>query len=128
MVFTRYYSGCTPPAPFVNVDLVHPSNPAATAQKSAQVDSGADRTLIPEDVAKQLGLLRVGDVQILGITGAVQTVSLFQVKLLIGPYAITLKVATHTADQFVVLGRDVLNLFYLRLNGPDQTLSIATQP
>ena len=128
MMTTRYYNGYNPPAPFVNVVIVRPSNPSVTLQRSAQVDSGADQTLIPADAATQLGLLQSGEVQILGITGPIQTVPLFQVVLRIDKWSITLRVATHTADQFVVLGRDVLNLFYLRLNGPDQTLSIATQP
>lgn len=128
MIFTRYHGGYTPPAPFVNVDILHPSNPAASTTRSAQIDSGADRTLVPKSVATQLGLLRVGEIQILGITGVVQAVPLYQVVLRMGVWSITLKVATHDADQFVVLGRDMLNLFYLKLNGPDQTLSISTQP
>lgn len=128
MIFTRYHAGVSPPAPFVNVDILHPSNPALSEQRSAQVDSGADRTLIPTAVATRLGLIQSGQLQIVGISGVIQTVPLFQSIIRLGQWSVTLKVATHSLDEFVVLGRDVLNLFYIKLNGPDQTLSIATQP
>ena len=60
MIRANYYSGYTPPAPFVDLEIVHPNDPTASQSRSAQVDSGADQTLIPADVATQLGLRQSG--------------------------------------------------------------------
>ena len=62
----------------------------------------------------------------MGVTGAVQPVPLYQVVLKLGPWTINIKVGTHASSAFVILGRDVLNLFDIQLLGRAQQMVIAT--
>ena len=59
MIRYLYNSQKSPPAPFVYVELADPAGTKQLQQVPAQIDSGADRTVIPWDLVLQLGLVPV---------------------------------------------------------------------
>ncbi len=81
---------------------------------------GADITAIPTFVAETLPLPAVGQIRIEGITGE-RVVPTFGAVLHLGNEYTTEPTEVILTDlDFVVLGRNVLNKFYLTLDGPEQ--------
>ena len=60
MGFVYRYANDVPPAPFVLVIVSRPDGAASEPDWPARVDTGADRTVIPADVAARLALDEVG--------------------------------------------------------------------
>lgn len=116
------------PAPVVEVPLGHPDRPL-THPVSAQLDTGADRTVIPLASAVGLGLSFLRDIQAGVAGGAVLTLSLYEVLIRIdGVIDFVLDVAADASEPRVLLGRDVLNCLHAHLNGPDRMLTLSAQP
>ena len=60
MIRYRYNSQVQPPAPFVYVALRNPADGVELRDVPAQVDSAADRTVLPDAVVHALGLPQMG--------------------------------------------------------------------
>jgi hypothetical protein len=122
----RYrYHPVQPPAPFVNVTLLHPTGSPERRDVPAQVDSGADRTVLPEDLARAMGLPQVGQITIGGLGGILHTLPLFAVLLGVHDLpAQPLEVVINPGEPWILLGRDVLNSHRLLLDGPQLALEI----
>ncbi len=71
MIRYRYAHQFSPPAPFVNVALRCPTTGARTADLPAQLDSAADRTVLPGRVVGALGLVEDGRALFQGFAGEV---------------------------------------------------------
>ena len=56
MIRGPYTTHVEPPAPFVPVELTSPLDGTSTATVPAQIDTAADRTLVPQAVLEALGL------------------------------------------------------------------------
>lgn len=106
-----------PPAPVVHVEVIANSD---SALLTALIDTGADITAIPAQIAQEILPAPVGQIQIEGVTGE-DIVPTFGVLLrlentiTVGPVEVIL-----VDFDFVVLGRDVLNDFVLMLDGPQR--------
>lgn len=125
MIRYGYLTQLTPPAPFVKVVLGNPATGAELRDLPAQLDPAADRTVIPEAIAKSLSLPQVGAVQLGAFGGAVYTAPVYAVLLGVHDLpARPLKVAAHADESWVLLGRDILNSFRIVLDGPQLTLEI----
>jgi len=122
----RYrYHPVQPPAPFVNVTLQHPTGSPERRDVPAQADSGADRTVFPEDLARSMGLPQVGRTQIGGLGGILHTLPLFAVLLAVHDLpAQPIEVVTNSGEPWILLGRDVLNAHRILLDGPQLALEI----
>lgn len=110
-----------PPAPVAQVVLRHPQNAEQLAAASMLLDSGADVTLIPTETAHQIELMAEANSQyeLIGFDGsrtmatAVQLEMIFLNKIFRGRFLLI--------DQaWGILGRDILNLVSLSLDGPNQ--------
>jgi hypothetical protein len=91
----------------------------------AQIDTAADRTVIPGGLVARLGLVPLDELPVAGFGGQVLLVPTYLVELAIRtllPQSI--EVLAHAEEPFVLLGRDVLNRHRLLLDGPGQTLEI----
>jgi len=120
-----YHRQLQPPAPFVNVTLRHPFSGATVRDFPSQVDCGADRTVLPEELAQALGLPQVGTLGIAGLGGGIQSMHSFAV--LLGIHDLPLQpveVVTSTGEEWILLGRDVLNAHRILLDGPRLALEI----
>jgi hypothetical protein len=125
MIRYRYNPSVEPPAPFVYLTLTNPATSERLEKVPAQVDSAADRTVPPATVVNDLGLEAVGEMEIGGLGGKVQTLLLYGVALSIHDCPPRLaKVVAIEGEPWVLLGRDVINNYRIVLDGPRQSLEI----
>jgi len=118
MIRYRYATHRAPPAPFVNVTLRCAAT-GTTATVAAQLDTGADRTVLPGNVVEALGLVEDGRMQFQGFAGAIVELPLFLVELRIENLPeLAIRAVLGDAEPHVLLGRDVLNGHRLLLDGP----------
>jgi hypothetical protein len=119
----RYNNQLVPPAPFVYVTVRNPADGAELASIAAQVDSAADRSVVPQSVVDQLGLSQVGTLAIGGLGGIIYTLPTYVVFVAIHDRAPQpIKVVATADEPWMLLGRDVLNAHRLTLDGPGSVL------
>ncbi|CAN5154135.1 hypothetical protein BH10PLA2_BH10PLA2_02230 [soil metagenome] len=126
MIRYNYVTELTPPAPFVRVAVANPVTGQLQSNVPAQLDSAADRTVIPESLVHALNLHKVGTMLASGLGGATHNLAIYSV--LLGVHdrpAVSISVLAHPAESWILLGRDVLNSFRIVLDGPNQALEFA---
>ncbi len=125
MIYYGYNTQKDPPAPFVRVTLRHPRTGNELRDLPAQLDTGADCSLIPVKIAEGLGLDFSGHWNIVGVGGTSEIMTLYSVSILIHnlPECV-IEVPTHANEPWIILGRDVLNSIRLLLDGPNLKLEI----
>ena len=125
MIRYAYLPQLNPPAPFINVVLQNPVDGTELRNLPAQLDTAADRTILPGTLVKALGLPQVGTVRLGGFGGATFTLPVYAVNLGLHDLPVRLlKVAAHSEESWILLGRDVLNSFRVLLDGPQLALEI----
>jgi hypothetical protein len=125
MIRYRYATGLTPPAPVVNVTIVCPATGRRLGTQPAQIDTGADRSVIPAEIVANLGLVEDGRLQFQGFTGKVVELPVFLVNIHVHDLpAVTVRAVIGENEPFILLGRDVLNSHRLVLDGPALALEI----
>lgn len=125
MIRYTYNSQVQPPAPFVLVTLRNPSTEAEVRNVPAQLDIGADRTVLPLETTRTLALKVVGGVTVVGFGSGPYEAPLFSVELGIHTLPVhRLEVVASPAEPWILLGRDVLNSYRLVLDGPKLALEI----
>jgi predicted aspartyl protease len=125
MIRYAYNQQVNPPAPFVHVSVRAPHKGSAAEEIPAQIDTGADLSVIPWRLVEGLRLVPLDSVSALGFGGQVLTLPTFLVELQIrdlGP--VTVKVLASDDEPYAVLGRDVLNRFWISLDGPELALEV----
>jgi hypothetical protein len=121
----NYLTQFDPAAPFVYVTLRNPVSGAEQRDVPAQVDSAADRTLLPDSVVQTLALPQIGTIPIGGVGGVIQTMPSYPLQVAIHTLpALTVEVVASAGEAWILLGRDVLNAHRLLLAGPQQLLEI----
>jgi hypothetical protein len=121
----RYAAEFKPPAPFVQVTLRNPTTGEQRRGIPAQMDTAADRTVLPEAVGLSLHLNRIGEMLVGGFGGTVTVVPLYGVLLGVHTFPPrSIEVIVHPEEQWVLLGRDVLNQLRALLDGPATALEI----
>lgn len=127
MIRYGYNQQVNPPAPFVHVMVRCPESGASIDDLPAQLDSAADRSVIPGKLVVDLSLVPFDEVPVEGFGGQVIAVKTYRVELAIrGLQPILTEVLAHDGERFVLLGRDVLNRFNIALLGPTLKLEIET--
>ncbi len=125
MIRYAYLAQFQPPAPFVNIGLRNPASGTELRDQPAQVDTAADRTVLPDSLVKSLGLPQVGTIKLGGFGGVTYTLPVYAVLLGLHDLPPQLfKVAAHTQETWVLLGRDVINGLRTVLDGPQLALEI----
>lgn len=120
-----YDDSYDPPAPIVPLYLSNASGSDGIIVP-ALVDTGADATVVSEEVAEQLALPVVGYAEISGVGGTAREVALHAALLRLGGAELMVKVAAF--DDECIVGRDLLSRFVTRLDGPNKTLSFESAP
>lgn len=115
-----YDRGRTPPAPVLPVRVSGPRGQGGAASP-ALVDTGADMSVIPAALARELRLPVVGELRVRGVTGS-ERVPLYGIELEVAGTTVTVQAAAIGAHMLV--GRDVLNRWTLRFRGPEETLEM----
>jgi hypothetical protein len=125
MIRYAFLTQLDPPAPFVNVFLRNPATGIEMHDLPAQLDSAADRTILPDSVVKTLGLPQVGSIRLGSFGGAIYTLPVSAVMLGLHDLPIrSFKVAAYAEESWILLGRDVLNSYRVLLDGPQLALEI----
>lgn len=111
-----------PPAPLAQVTLRNPQNANRLSDVPMLIDSGADVTLIPSTSANQIGLIADADTiyELMGFDGSTSHTSVVRLEMLF--LNKTFRGRFLLIDQeWGVLGRDILNLVSLSLDGLNLT-------
>ena len=120
-----YDRSVDPPAPFIDVIVRHPM----TSQQyvvPAQVDTGADISGIPQRLVDDLGLVAARLIPVAGYDDVHALISTYIITLGIIDVRFRYLEVVPIPEQHALLGRDVLNHFYARLNGPELTFDLNT--
>jgi predicted aspartyl protease len=125
MVRFKYNQQLSPPAPLAVVSVSPPNGAAHPAMWPAQIDTGADRTVIPARLADELQLPKLDEANVVSLDGIAAVMSTYSVTLKIRDVsAVTVEALCAEGEDIILLGRDVLNHFRITLDGPRQALSI----
>ena len=125
MIVYNYTAHLSPPAPFVSVALTCPATGVRIANQPAQMDTGADRTVLPANLVEALGLVEDGRLFFQGFTGSVAELPLFLVDVSVHDLPpVSIRAVLGEAEPHILLGRDVLNAHHILLDGPDLKLGI----
>ena len=121
------YSRDSPtPFPQIVLRLAATKSGRFFAGLTAKVDTGADRTVVPQHLLDPLQLAIAGERDFEVAHGSIVTLPLFYVELTIeGLAPFKLIVAASDREDLILLGRDVLNLYRLVLDGPNLRLAIS---
>lgn len=122
-----YHASFTPPAPVIAAEIGSLAHPRRRRNAPALLDTGADITAIPETFAGLLDLYPIGRLQLEGVGGKLAPAFIYAVRLQVAGLVIPRLEAILTPFEFVVLGRDVLNQFYVRLDGPELVFAMDLQ-
>ncbi len=120
----RYDLDFSPPAPVLEIVVHHPKTPSFETRVRAQLDSGADISVLPEATAHAIGLQHDGELEVEGYDGLVARVPLCVVTLEVAGKVLPPKSVVIMPRSLALLGRDVLNDFTLILNGKDLTFEL----
>lgn len=120
-----------PPFPILNIALSVPSEGAQTELTPALIDTGSDFTLVPEKWLQEIDAPRSRPARVRGLWSAYQEVTLFlvdihlEIGVLPGVEVVRVTQAEGIFEnEEIVLGRNVLNMLILLLEGPAQQTSI----
>jgi len=121
----RYNQQIDPPAPFAFITLLRPIGDDAVTDLPAQLDTAADRTVLPLHLIEDFGLIPLDEVPVLGFGGIITRVRTCLVRLsLRGEEPVALKVFVSDNEPHILLGRDVMNRHRILLDGPRHILEI----
>ena len=123
---TRYAESYEPSAPVLLLRVGSPDRESAARGVALMglVDTGADMTLIPESVAVDLDLPVVSNVRIAGVTGGRETAEIHAAIVSLAGMNFFSEIVAFGEEPIV--GRDLLNRFIVRLDGPQRLLDIST--
>jgi hypothetical protein len=113
-----------PAAPVFPMRLSHPARATPVLDVPAQVDTGADVTAVPLSTLQQLQADQSGDLVISSYDGSFAHVPVFAIRLELPTGQWGRLNALGIDSEHVLLGRDVLNLLRLLLDGPALTLEV----
>jgi hypothetical protein len=126
-VIFLYTTQRDPPAPFALVDLREPGTADdRLSQLPAQVDSAADRTIVPLKLIERLQLTPSGNAPFAGLGDHEIRLDLYKVEILVRTLTPReIEVAAHATEELILLGRDFLNQFKIVHDGPKERLEIS---
>lgn len=118
----------TPPAPFIDLVVQHIELPQQSASIQAKIDTGADISALPVSVITALDLPVISKLIVEGYDGNQSTVSTYGAALEIGNGRFRSQEFIGIHEPHALLGRDILNFFYVLMNGPDLNLQMQLKP
>ncbi len=126
MVFTyNYNNSYIPSMPTVGISIGQ-SGKMPALELQALVDSGADATIVPLSILRQVGARRGDRVWMRGTTRGRDIVYLYHISLRLADFQQNVvKVVGDPEYDEVILGRDILNHLVVTLNGLASVVEIS---
>jgi predicted aspartyl protease len=119
-----YDTSWLPAAPFLPVQLASLAEHAAEIAVQARLDTGADLTAIPYALIERLHLMPAGEIEVEGYDSRRATIRAYDVNLQVEQLSVNGLLVIGFAEDYVLLGRDVLNRLRILLDGPALTTEI----
>jgi predicted aspartyl protease len=119
-----YDTSWLPAAPFLPVQLASLAERSETIAVQAKLDTGADLTAIPYALIERLQLMPAGEIEVEGYDSRRATIRAYDVNLQIDQLRVNGLLVISFAEDYVLLGRDVLNRLRILLDGPALTTEI----
>jgi predicted aspartyl protease len=116
-----YDASLDPPAPVVPVRVAGPLGEDAVMLPML-IDTGADCTLVPASIVRQLGLPQIDVVGLTGVGGAKQRATVHAASIELGGVRWIARIVALPDEA--ILGRDVLNQAVVMLDGPGLAISV----
>ena len=121
-----YDTTLNPPAPFLPVRVSNLTDILEPQSVAAKIDTGSDVTGIPARLVGQLSLMPVDEILVEGYDGRQATIACYDVNLRIDHLSVAGLSVITIAEDYVLLGRDVLNRLRMLLDGPALMTEILT--
>ena len=122
-----YSARYQPPMPAVEIALGAPEADYSLGPLPAILDTGADITVVPQEYLIRLDAPIVAGGYLRSPWGERQSVKIYEVNLRIQGHDLHhVEVASEPGGREVLLGRNVLNLLNLQLDGPGETVTLLT--
>jgi predicted aspartyl protease len=113
----HYSSLLKPPAPVATVRIIHPVTGVESQDFAGKLDTGADMTVIPETLARQLALPPLGRIWARGFDGPGGPHFVYYVRFVVQGCLLPRVRCMSAQREDALLGRDVLNQFIITLDG-----------
>ncbi len=123
-----YNQAVKPPAPFIDLLIRHPFDLNRKAIIVAKIDTAADISTIPLPLLNQLELPIAKKLIARGYNNVSTTIYAYSAHLEVAKTLFEDTRVIVTPKDYAVLGRDILNHFYIHLNGPDLTFNLSLTP
>ena len=119
-----YSEAFSPPAPVLSLEAFVPEEPWQRCQADAKLDTAADISAIPFKLVDDLELEAVSEVVISGYDAETALLPTYTIGLELPEARIRRVEVIAIPESYVLLGRDVLNHFFVNLNGPELTFEV----
>jgi predicted aspartyl protease len=114
-----------PPIPVIEISLISVAESLRVGPMPALVDTGADGTVAPVALLRQIQAPVTVEMMVRGQWGESRPVLLYLVDVQIGDVVVPgVEVVGDDVGDELILGRDVLNRLNMRLNGPQEMVEL----
>lgn len=124
----QYSTNFEPPALCLDVTIGNVLNRRKRRTLYALLDTGADITAIPSECIELLGLYKIDRLRLETVEGTASIIYTYAVRFTLGDLVLPRLEVILTGLDMVIVGRDVLNQLYLRLDGPQRQFMLQTTP
>lgn len=122
-----YNRAFSPPAPFVDVEVNNYDADGEPLLLTAQLDSGADASMMPVAILEQVGARFEATQFAHDFSGQTHMVDLYSAAITLAGRTFYLRVIAQEDSSEGIIGRDVLNHMVVTLNGPAASTEIPVE-